>query len=118
MASTSSERTVRLAAHAALEKKAVDLVVLDLQGLSGIADFFLVCSAQSGTQLDTMADAIQGALKGAGVRARHREGTAQSGWLLLDYGDVVVHLFTDGPRQFYALERLWGDAPVLSVEGS
>ncbi len=118
MASTSAERTVRLAAQAAMEKKAVDLVVLDLQGLSGVADFFLVCSAQSSTQLDTIADAIQGVLKGAGVRARHREGTAQSGWLLLDYGDVVVHLFAEGTREFYALERLWGDAPVLSVEGA
>ena len=118
MASTSSEHTVRLAARAALEKKAAGLVVLDLQGISGVADFFLVCSAQSSTQIDTIADAIQVALKAAGVRARHREGTAKSGWLLLDYGDVVVHVFADATREFYALERLWGDAPLLSVEGS
>ncbi len=118
MASTPAEHTVRLAAHTALEKKAVDVVVLDLQGLSGVADFFLVCSARSSTQMDTIADAIQGALKAAGVRVRHREGTAKSGWLLLDYGDVVAHVFADQTREFYALERLWGDAPVLCVEGS
>src|SRR3990172_8414859 len=95
MASTSSEHTVRLAARAALGKKAAGVAVLDLQGISGVADFFLVCSAQSSIQIDTIADAIQAALKAAGVRARHREGTAKSGWLLLDYGDVVVHVFAE-----------------------
>src|SRR3972149_1352260 len=118
MASTSSEHTVRLAARAALEKKAAGVAVLALQGIPGVADFFLVCSAQSSIQIDTIADAIQAALKAAGVRARHREGTAKSGWLLLDYGDVVGHVFADATREFYALERLWGDAPRLSVEGS
>jgi ribosome-associated protein len=112
------EQAVRLAARAALDRKAVDLVVLDLQGLSAVADFFLVCSALSSTQLDTIADAIQAALKAAGVRVRHREGTAESGWLLLDYGDLIVHLFDGATREFYALERLWGDAPVLSVDRS
>lgn len=113
-----AEHAVRLAAHAALDKKAVDLVVLDLQGLSSVADFFLVCSARSSTQVDTIADAIRAALKAAGVRVRHREGTAESGWLLLDYGDLIVHVFGGVTREFYALERLWGDAPVLSVEGA
>ncbi len=113
-----AERAARLAARAALDKKAVDLVVLDVQGLSGVADFFLVCSARSSTQINTIADAIQAALKGAGVRIRHREGTAESGWLLLDYGDLIAHVFGGATREFYALERLWGDAPVLSVEGA
>ena len=117
MASTSSEHTVRLAARAALEKKAAGLVVLDLQGISGVADFFLVCSAQSSTQIDTIADAIQVALKAAGVRARHREGTAKSGWLLLDYGDVVCHVFRPEARTYYALEDLWADAPRVVWRG-
>jgi ribosome-associated protein len=113
----SAEAVVRVAAHAALDKKAIDLAVLDLQGLSSIADFFLVCSARSAPQADTIAEAVRGALRAEGIRPRHNEGSAQSGWLLLDYGDVVVHVFLEETRKFYALERLWGDAPLVSVEG-
>jgi ribosome-associated protein len=112
----SAEAVVRLAAHAALDKRAVDLVVLDLQGMSSLADFFLVCTGRSSAQMDTIAEAIAIALRAEGIRVRHREGTAESGWLLLDYGDVVVHIFGEESRAFYGLERLWGDAPVLSVE--
>jgi len=117
MAAFSSEAVVRRAARAALEKKAIDLVVLDLQGLSSIADFFLVCSARSTTQADTIAEAVRAGLRAEGVRPRHSEGSAESGWLLLDYADVVVHVFLEETRGFYALERLWGDAPLVSVEG-
>ena len=117
MASLSAEAVVRVAAHAALDKKAIDLAVLDLQGLSTIAGFFLVCSARSTTQAETIAEAVRGALRSEGVRPRHNEGSAESGWLLLDYGDVVVHVFLEETRGFYALERLWGDAPLVSVEG-
>ncbi len=116
MATPAAETVVRLAARAALEKKALDVAVLDLQGLSSIADFFLICSARSTTQADTVAEAVRIALRAHGVRPRHAEGSAESGWLLLDYGDVVVHVFLEAPRSFYALERLWGDAPLLSVE--
>jgi ribosome-associated protein len=117
MASPSAEAVVRIAAHAALEKKAIDLMVLDLQGLSGIADFFLVCSGRSTPQVDTIAEAVRAALRAEGVRPRHNEGSAESGWLLLDYADVVVHVFLEETRGFYALERLWGDAPLVTVEG-
>ena len=117
MAALDAETAVRVAARAALEKQALDVVVLDLHGLSEIADFFLVCSARSTTQAETIADAVRVALRGRGVRPRHSEGSAESGWLLLDYGDVVVHVFLEATRGFYALERLWGDAPLLSVEG-
>jgi ribosome-associated protein len=117
MAAPAAESVVRLAARAALEKNALDVVVLDLQGLSGIADYFLVCSARSSTQADTVAEAVRMALKAQGVRPRHTEGSAESGWLLLDYGDVVVHVFLEATRGFYALERLWGDARLVSVEG-
>ena len=117
-AARSPEAVVRLAATAALDKRAGELVVLDLQGISGVADFFLVCSARSATHADTVADAIAIALRAAGVRIRHREGTAASGWLLLDYGDVVAHVFLEDTRAFYALERLWGDAPLLAVDAA
>jgi len=117
MASPTPDQTVRLAARAALDKRATDVVILDLQGLTGIADFFLVCSARSTTQADTIADGVRVELRARGVRPRHSEGSSDSGWLLLDYGDVVVHVFLEATRAFYALERLWGDAPVRSVEG-
>ena len=113
-----SEEMVRALANAALDKRAEALVVLDLQGLSTVADYFLVCTARSPTQLDTIADAMHATLKSSGVRLRHREGTAASGWLLLDAGDVVAHLFLAATRAFYALERLWGDAPTLPIDAS
>ena len=113
-----AEETVRALASAALDKRAEALVVLDLQGLSTVADYFLVCTARSVTQLDTIADAMHATLKARGLRLRHREGTAASGWLLLDAGDVVAHLFLAETRAFYALERLWGDAPTLPVDAS
>ena len=116
MSTPTAEAVVRDAALAAIDKKALDLTVLDLQGISGIADFFLICSARSTTQADTVAEAIRVSLRAKGVRPRHTEGSAESGWLLLDYGDVVIHVFLEETREFYALERLWGDAPRLSVE--
>jgi ribosome-associated protein len=117
MAAPTAESVARLAAHAVLEKSGFDVAVLDLQGLSGVADFFLICSARSTTHADTVAEAVRVTLRTHGVRPRHTEGSAESGWMLLDYGDVVVHVFLEATRDFYALERLWGDAPLLSVEG-
>ena len=118
MSAPNAETAVRVAARAALEKNALDVSVLDLQGLTGIADYFLVCSARSTTQADTITDAVRVALRAEGVRPRHSEGSAESGWLLLDYADVVIHVFLEETRGFYSLERLWGDAPLVSVEGA
>jgi ribosome-associated protein len=116
MASLSAEATARLAARAALDKNAEDVTILDLRGLSTVADFFLIASARSTTQADTIVETVRMALKSAGTRPRHLEGSAESGWLLLDYVDVIVHVFVGATRHFYSLERLWGDAPLLSVE--
>jgi ribosome-associated protein len=112
----SAAAKARLGARAALGKKADRLLVLDLQAISGIADFFIICSGASTTQVRAIADAVEASLKDEGLRAFHREGTPESGWLLLDYSDVVVHVFLPDTRDFYALERLWGDAPELPVE--
>jgi ribosome-associated protein len=109
--------TARRAARAALDKKAGDLVVLDVHALSSVADLFLVCSGRSVTHVRTIAEAIQGELKAAGNRPLHTEGTAESGWVLLDYGDVLAHVFLEDTRAYYALERLWGDAPLVPVGG-
>jgi ribosome-associated protein len=108
---------VHRAARAALDKKAVDLQALDVSGLSTITDFFLVCSGKSTTHLATISDAIREALRDAGARLLHAEGVPESGWILLDYGDVLVHVFLQETRMYYALERLWGDAPALPLEG-
>ena len=113
----SAEAKARRAAQAALAKQAVDVVVLDVQGLSGVTDYFLVCSGRSTTHLQTVSEAVHADLKAAGVRPAHVEGRAASGWILLDYGDVLVHMFLEETRMYYALERLWGDAPAVSVDG-
>ena len=110
-----TDRKVRLAARAALDHKAVDLVILDVQGLSSVTDFFVVCSGRSSTHVASIADAVRAAMK-AEVRLLHAEGTPESGWLLLDYGDVLVHVFLEDTRVYYALERLWGDAPSVPLE--
>lgn len=115
-AAASAERKVRAAARAALAKKAADLVVLDVHRVSSVADFFLVCSGKSTTHVQTITEAIRDALKEQGVRPRHAEGVAESGWVLLDYGDVLMHVFLEETRAYYALERLWGDAPALALE--
>jgi ribosome-associated protein len=113
-----AERKVRRAARAALDKRATDVVVLDVQGLSSVTDYFLVCSGRSTTHMETITDAIRTELKSDGVRPLHAEGVAQSGWVLLDYGDVLMHVFLEATRAYYALERLWGDAPAVSLDGS
>ncbi len=112
----SAAAKARIGARAALAKKAESLLVLDLQGISGIADYFVICCGNSTTQVRAVADAVEANLKAEGLRVYHREGLPESGWMLLDYGDVVVHVFLPETRQFYALERLWGDAPELPIE--
>jgi ribosome-associated protein len=112
-----AQRKAQRAARAALDRKALDLVMLDVQGLSGVTDFFLVCSGRSTTHLKSITDAIREELKEDGVRPLHTEGTTDSGWILLDYGDVLMHVFLEDTRAYYALERLWGDAPSISVDG-
>jgi ribosome-associated protein len=117
MAPMSGRRTAQRAARAALDKKAVDLTVLDVQGVSSVTDYFLVCSGKSTPHLRTIIDAIRTELKADGVRPLHAEGRPESGWVLLDYGDVLVHVFLEDTRAYYALERLWGDAPSVPIEG-
>lgn len=105
------------AAAAAVDKKASDIRILDLGDLLGITDFFVLVSAGNERQLGTVADEIQRRLKLDAERApRRREGTKDTGWLLLDYGDVVVHAFTAEQRAYYDLERLWSDAPTVPFD--
>jgi ribosome-associated protein len=104
-----------LAAETADGKKSFDILVLDLRGLTSIADYFVVCSAGSTTQVDAIADGIDHALAQKGHRPSHIEGKPSSTWVLMDYGDVVVHIFDEHTRAYYSLERLWGDAPTIPL---
>ena len=118
MTPPAAERKARRAARAALDKRAADLVVLDVRGISTVTDYFLMCSGRSTTHVESIADAIRAELKTDGIRPLHAEGVAASGWILLDYGDVLAHVFLEDTRAYYALERLWGDAPAVEVEGA
>ena len=104
------------AARAAAEKQATDIVVLDLHDIIVITDFFVICSAGTQRQGRTVIDAVEKALKDMGEKPRRREGEPESGWWLLDYVDIVVHVFGDEERQYYDLERLWKDAPRVDWE--
>jgi len=117
MARSTARGTAQRAARAALDKKAADLIVLDVQAVSSVTNYFLVCSGKSTTHVRTITDAIRQDLKAEGIRPLHAEGRPESGWVLLDYGDVLVHVFLEDTRAYYALERLWGDAPSVPVEG-
>jgi ribosome-associated protein len=96
---------------ALLDKKADKVVVLNLQGLTSMSDYFVLATATSGRQAQALADAVEEAMKTGGRRPMSVEGYRSAAWILLDYGDVVFHVFHDEARRFYGLERLWGDAP-------
>ena len=102
---------VGVAVTAASDKKARDLVVIDVGDFLSITDYFVICSGSSDRQVRTIADEIEAKLKETGVRPLRTEGAVEGGWLLLDFGVFVVHVFTDEMRQYYELERLWKDAP-------
>ena len=106
-----------LAVQAGLDKKAGDPVVLDVRGLSGVADYFVVLSADSERQAAAVADAVDERLEAAGASRLGAEGRSGGSWVLLDFGDVVVHVMEPETRRFYDLEGLWADAPRVRVEG-
>jgi ribosome-associated protein len=99
-----------LCAEAALGRKATDLVVLDIGDISSIADYFVICSGRSDTQVQAIADAIERRLREHGQRPLSIEGRERGQWILMDYGDVIVHVFYAPVRAFYDLERLWSRA--------
>lgn len=104
------------AASAALAKQARDVVVLDVHGHLVITDFFVLATGTSERQVRTIVDAIEDALRILDRRPIRREGETEGSWVLLDYADFVVHVFAEDEREFYDLERLWGDAPRVPVE--
>jgi ribosome-associated protein len=105
------------AVRAALDKKAIDVVVLDLRHTSAFTDYFLVCSGQNQRQVHAIADAIEESLKASKVRPSHIEGYDRGDWILMDYFSFIVHIFSPQNREFYSLERLWGDAEKIEISG-
>jgi ribosome-associated protein len=108
---------VRIAVTAALDKKAFDLDVLSVGGLTSIADYFILASASNERQAQAIADSITSELREQlNVKPLIVEGTTPGRWILLDFGDFIAHIFTEDVRRFYGLERLWGDAPNVTAE--
>lgn len=107
---------VRGAVAAADDRKAIDLKVLHLEKVTDFTDYFLLCSGTSERQVQAIADAVLERMREGKVRPLHIEGYNRGQWVLLDFGDFVVHIFQEEPRKFYALERLWGDAPDVTAQ--
>jgi ribosome-associated protein len=104
---------VRAAVDAAQDKQAAEVVVLDLAGLGAFTDYFLVCTAFSARQVEAVCEEIEKQLERTGKRLLHREGKSGGDWMLLDFGSLIIHVFTERARQFYDLERLWRAARRL-----
>lgn len=105
----------QLAAKLMDDKKARQVRILDIRNISPVTDYFVLCSGGSTNQVRAIADHVEEALGGLGVPPGHAEGYRNGRWILLDYGDVVVHVFHEDDREYYDLDRLWGDAPEVQV---
>ena len=115
MTGLSAEEKTALSARVAEDRQALDVVVLDLREASSITDYFLICSGGSNRQVQAIADAIDEQLDQRGVISLGVEGYQAARWILMDYGDVIVHVFSQETREFYDLERLWGNAPKIDL---
>ena len=117
-AANSSREAAIAAARAAASKQGADIVILDVRAVIVITDFFVIASGGTARQVKTIVEAVEKALRDRGERPVRREGETEGRWVLLDYIDVVVHVFADEEREYYDLERLWRDAPKLAWEES
>ena len=98
-------------------KKALDIKLLELKELSSLADYFIICSGGSDTQVKALADEVDRVLSGQGIEPRRVEGYQSANWILMDYGDIIVHIFYRDSRAFYKLDHLWADAPEVAWSG-
>ena len=110
-----TEDAVMMAARAASDRKAADLIILDLRDVAQFTEFFLICTANNPRQVQAVTDAIEESLRQAGKRPLHIEGYAAAEWVLIDYGDFIAHIFSPSSRRFYDLERLWRDAKTVPL---
>lgn len=117
MEATDNRKTALLAARLLDAKKARDICIIDIAEKSGFADYFVIASAGSARQISALCDAVDDGLAKEGIVLDHREGSEESGWVLMDYGDVIVNLFTEEQRERYQIEKLWKDCPRLEADG-
>ncbi len=110
-----AQELAKLTAELAVTKKAQDVVILDLSGLSDVTNFFVICSGESDTQVKAIADAIMDGTAEHDAKVWRKEGFDSLQWALLDFVDVVVHIFLPKVRRYYEIERLWGDAPQTRI---
>jgi ribosome-associated protein len=115
LTSADPRETALLCVRYALDKKAYDLLLMDVSQHTSLADFFLICTGRSDTQVQAIAQSIEENLSALGRRPRTVEGMRTGHWVLMDYGDVVVHIFLESVRAFYDLERLWARAPIVTL---
>ena len=107
----------RKAVEAANDKQASNIVLLDARGVCSFADYFMICSGDSDRQIQAIYDEIGHALKKEGILPHHHEGTVDSGWLLVDFGNVIIHIFTLIEREYYQLDKLWSQAtPIVRIQ--
>lgn len=111
-----ADNSIDLYVKAVLEKKAADIVTLDMRGLTSVADFFIICSGRSNRQVAAIADYVERFMKKNGVKPLSVEGKTEGLWVLLDYGDVIIHVFYETVRKFYDLEGLWSDAKRIVTD--
>lgn len=111
----SSRELALTAGHLALSKKGFDVKILKLKDISSVCDYFVIASGEADVQVKAIARAVEDGLRERGVKPYHTEGKDGGNWVLLDYVDVVVHIFYEPTRKFYQLERLWGDAPAENL---
>ena len=114
-AEVQEHRKALTCAHAAIDKKAENVKILNISGLSSFTDYFVVCSAITDRQVQAIADSVKGQMKKSGFELISTEGYAEGRWVLMDFGDVVVHIFQDSLREYYDLEALWRDAPKVVI---
>ena len=115
MPATSSWEKVLLLTRAALEKKAYDFVVIEVREVTSIADYFIICTGRSDRQVQSIAQGLEETLNQAGISLLSVEGANRGHWILMDFSDVVVHIFYEPVRQFYDLDGLWGHAPRVEL---
>ena len=113
--SINGKERVLLCVNASLQRKAKDLIILNVKELSSFADYFIICSGTSDRQVQAIAESIQGNLKEHGILPLGVEGERTGKWVLMDYEDIIVHIFYEPIREFYDIERLWSDAPRMEV---
>ena len=110
-----SKEMVKIAYEALSDKKGQDIKIIDIQSVSVLADYFIIANGSNQNQLTAMQDAVDEALYKAGLHAKQIEGNSQSTWILMDYQDIIVHLFSKEDRLFYDLERIWRDGKIVEL---